>query len=84
MDPYPQGNFGSLGIAPARNCTNFLKIGFVVAGGGFYSYYIHQGNKLDKERNIVKKRLSFMHAKSFNNSLKDGYNSVLVQFYVYR
>ena len=26
---------GSLGIAPARNCTQFLKIGFVVAGGGF-------------------------------------------------
>ena len=25
----------SLGIAPKRNCTHFLKIGFVVAGGGF-------------------------------------------------
>ena len=24
---------GSLGIAPTRNCTCFLKIGFVVAGG---------------------------------------------------
>ena len=26
-------------------CTHFLKIGFVVAGGGFYSYFIHQGNR---------------------------------------
>ena len=26
-------------------------IAFVVAGSGFYSYYIHQGNKSDKERN---------------------------------
>ena len=34
---------GSLCIAPRRNCTYFLKIGFVVAGGGFNSYYIHQG-----------------------------------------
>ena len=33
------------GIAPT-----FL---FVVAGGGFCSYYIHQGNKLDKERKKV-------------------------------
>ena len=31
----------------------FLKMGFVVAGGGFYSYYIHQENKLDKERKIL-------------------------------
>ena len=26
--------FGSLGIAPTRNCTHFLKIGYVVARGG--------------------------------------------------
>ena len=25
----------SLGFAPTRNFTHFLKIGFVVAGGGF-------------------------------------------------
>ena len=47
---------GTLGIAPTRNCTNFLKIGFVVARGGFYSYYIHQAKKLDKERKIVRKK----------------------------
>ena len=39
-----------------------LKIGFVVAGGGFYSYYIHQGNISDKER----EKLSFMHTKKIN------------------
>ena len=37
------------GIAPT-----LLKIGFVVAWGGFYSYYIHQRIKSDKERKIVK------------------------------
>ena len=62
--------YGSLGIAPTRNCTHFLKIGFVVAGGGFYSYYIHQGNKSDKERKIVRKKLSFMHTKRFNTFFK--------------
>ena len=55
----------SLGIAPTRDFNHFLKVGFVVAGGGFYSYYIHQGNKLDKERKIVRKKLSFMHTKGF-------------------
>ena len=47
---------GSLGIAPTRDCTHFSKIEFVFAGGGFYSYYIHQGNKSDKERKIVRKK----------------------------
>ena len=37
-------------------CTHFLKIGFVVAGGWFYSYYIHQGNKSDKGREIFRKK----------------------------
>ena len=46
---------GSLGIVPTRNCTHFLKNGFVVAVGGFYSYYIHQGNKSDKEKKFQKK-----------------------------
>ena len=45
---------GSLGIATTRNCTHFPKIRFVVAGGGFHSYHIHQGNKSDKERKIVR------------------------------
>ena len=46
---------GSIGIAPTRDCIYFLQIGFVVAGGVFYSYYIyiHQGKRLDKERKIV-------------------------------
>ena len=34
-------DFGSRGIAPTQNCTHFLKIGFVIAGVGCYSYYIH-------------------------------------------
>ena len=42
-----------------------LKIGFLVAGGGVYSYYIPQVNKSDKERKIVRKKLSFMHTKKF-------------------
>ena len=36
-------------------CTNFLKIEFVVAGGGFHSYYTHLGNKSDKDMKIVRK-----------------------------
>ena len=44
--------WGSLSIAPKRNCTHFFKIGFVVAGCGFYFYYIQQGNKSDKERKL--------------------------------
>jgi hypothetical protein len=40
--------FGSLGIAPTRNCTYSLQIGLVVAGGGFYSYYTHQGKLEEK------------------------------------
>ena len=58
---------GSLEIAPTRNCTQFLDIGFVVADGVFYSYYIPMRNKSDKEEKIVKKR--FMHTKRFNRFL---------------
>ena len=63
-------------------CTHFLKIGFVVAGGGFYSYHIHQGNKSYKQRKIVRKKLSFMPIKRFNTFLKYRCNSVGVQFHV--
>ena len=35
------------------------------------------------ERKIVRKKLSFMHTKRFNNFLKDRCNSVWVQFHVY-
>ena len=38
---------GSLGIAHTA---------FVVAGGGFNSYYIHQGNKSDKGSKIARKK----------------------------
>ena len=47
---------GSLGIAPTRDCTHLFKIGFVVAGDGFYSYYIHQWNKSDQKRKIARKK----------------------------
>ena len=68
---------GSLGIAPTWDCTHILKIGFVVSGGGFYSYYIPQGNKSFKERKIVRKKLSFMHIKRFTTFFK-----IWVQFRV--
>ena len=48
------------------------------------SPYIHQGNKLDKERKIVRKKLSFMHTKDLMNFLKYRCKSVWVQFHVYR
>jgi hypothetical protein len=41
---------------------NLGSIGFLLTretGGGFYSYFIHQGNKLDKERKFVKKKNQF-------------------------
>ena len=54
--------YSSLGIAPTRNP---LRIGLAVAGGGFYSYYIAQGIKSDRERKIVRKIVLF---KSIRNS----------------
>ena len=50
-------NYGSLGIAHHWDCTHFLKFEVMVAGGGFYSYYIHQGNKSRKEN--CKKKVKF-------------------------
>ena len=38
--------------------------------GGFYSYYIQQGKKSDKERKFVRKKLSFMHTKGFNRCVQ--------------
>ena len=37
MLPIDDTTDGSSGIAPTRNCTHFLKIGFMVARGGFIS-----------------------------------------------
>ena len=51
------------GIAPT-----FLK--FDSWSLGHYFYYIHQGNKSDKERKIVRKKLSFMNTKRFYTFLK--------------
>ena len=55
---------GSLIIASTHNCTLFLKIGFMIAGGSFYSYYVHQ-DKSDKESKIIIKKI-LMHTKRFN------------------
>ena len=52
-------NNGSLGIAPTRNCITFLKLDSWSPGVFFLSYYIHQGNKSDKERKIVRKNVKF-------------------------
>ena len=60
---------GSLGIAPTRNCT-FLNLDSWSPGAGFYFYTIHQRNKSDKERKIVRRKISFMLAKRFNTFLK--------------
>ena len=56
---------GSCGIDPTRNCIHFLKNGMMVAGGRFYSYYIHPEHKSDKEKKIVRKKLSFILTKRF-------------------
>ena len=39
-------------LNPHGIANNLLKIVFVVAVGGSYSHYIHQGNKSDKERKL--------------------------------
>ena len=49
-------------------CTHILKIEFVVAEGVLFLLY--QPNKSDKERKILRKKLSFMHTKRFNTVLK--------------
>ena len=54
---------GSHGIEPTRDCTHFLKIGFVFAKGAFYSYCNLKCIKLDKERKNVRKKISFIHTK---------------------
>ena len=54
---------GSHGIEPKRDRTHFLKIGFVVAWGGCYSYYKLQCIKLDKENRIQEKKNSFIRTK---------------------
>ena len=71
-------------FTPTRNCTLFPNIGFVVAGGGFYSYYIHQGNKSDKERSFFKENSQILCIqKDLIHFLKDGCNYLWVQFHAY-
>ena len=43
--------------------NHFLKIGFVIDGGGFYSYYNLKCIKLDKQKRILEKKIIFMHTK---------------------
>ena len=70
-------------LYPNGIATTFLKNGFVDAGGVFYSYYIHQGDKLKKERKIVRKSLNFMHTKGFNTYFKYGCNSTSTTTFMY-
>ena len=42
----------------------------MVAWVGFYSYYIYEENKSDKERKIERTKLSIMHTKGFNTFFK--------------
>jgi len=43
---------------------------------------MHQGNELDKEMKIVRKKLSFMPTKRCNTFLKYGCDPVWVKFHV--
>ena len=57
------------------NSTHFLKIEFVVAGGGFYYfYYNHLHINLDKEREICKKKKFYWYKRN-KCILKNGLNS---------
>ena len=53
------------GIAPT-----ILKLDSLSPGASFIPIIVHHGNKLDKEREIVRKKLSFMHTKRYNTFLK--------------
>ena len=69
---------GSNGIEPKRDWTNFLKIGFVVTGCGFYSYNNLQCIKIDRERkNVQEKKKVLCIQKTFNAIFKIGFNPVL-------
>ena len=61
-----------------------LLIGFMVAGGGFYSYYKLKCIKLDKARNIVRKLSVLWIQKTFNTILKMGSIPYWVQFHANR
>ena len=68
---------GSLGIGRI-----FLYLDSGSPGAGFI-HYITQGKKSDKERKIVRRKLSVIKKQDLIYFLKDGGNSVGVQFHVY-
>ena len=59
-------------LLPHGIAPTFLKLDSWSPVADFNAYYIHQGNKSD------------MHTKKNNTFLKDGCNSLWVQFHVYR
>ena len=77
-------DWGSHGIEPKRDWTHFLKIRFVVAGGGFYSYYNLQCIKLDKEKRILEKKSVLCIQKHLTQFLKMGSVPFWDQFHAYR
>ena len=68
-------------LHPHGIVTSFLKLDSW-SWGRVYCYYMHQGNEIDKEMKIVRKKLSFMPTKRCNTFLKYGCDPVWVQFHV--
>ena len=60
--------------------NHFLKIGFVIDGGGFYSYYNLKCIKLDKQKRIPEKKSFLCIQKTFNTVFKNGFNSTPTVF----
>ena len=61
-------------IEPKRDWTHFLEIGFVVAEGGFYSYYNLQYIKLDKEKKNSRKKTILCIQKAIKSVFKNEFN----------
>ena len=57
---------GSIRIAPTGIAPTFLKLDLWSLGADFIYIISTKGNQLDKERKIVRKKLSCMHTKRFN------------------
>ena len=54
----------------------FLKLDSWSPGAGF-SFYNLKCIKIDRERKNVRKKISFMHTKTFNAAFKNGFNPML-------
>ena len=79
--PPPYNNLlGSLGIAPTRNCTYFLKIGFVVAGGAAGFIPINPTRVI----NQIKRKNVLCMQKDLIHFLKDGCNSTSTYLLIQR